>query len=139
MFFNYDDISLIKSLMNGTAPEEEIDWLNSEIINLEHEHKEYIQKQTKFQETILTALKGTNEGYYYLCYNGKTADEIRQEVSKILNTEINLQMVVYALRVLVKDKKIVRHEGNKYIADRVNYYGKKYRPNVVFTLCPIDD
>lgn len=136
MLINYNDISTLKALINGTLSAAEISWLNNKIAEVEQKHDEYIQKRNKLQEAVLTALDGTSKNwqYYHLCYYGKTADEIRQEVSKILNTEINLPMVTYALRTLVNDKKIIRHEGNKYIADRVNYYGKKYTPNVVFTL-----
>lgn len=103
---------------------------------MEHKHEQYIQRRNKFYEAILTALEGTNKYFYHPSYQGKTANEIWQEISKILNTEITLPMVSYALRILVNDKKVVRHERTKHVISRVNYYGKSYKPDVVFTLYP---
>lgn len=131
MLISYRDVTLIKSLMDGTATREDFFWLNNQIEALEEEHQEYLEQQKKLDDSVLKSVKDTSF-YTYGC--GKTASEILSDVARDLRTEVSLPLITYSLRRLVAAEQVKRIENKHFMADRTNFYGKRYRPDVVFAL-----
>lgn len=131
MLISYRDVALIKSLMDGTATREDFLWLNNQIEALEEEHQERMEMQKKLDNSVLKSIEDTSF-YTYGC--GKTASEILSDVARDLRTEISLPLITYSLRRLVAAKQVERIEDKSFMAERTNFYGKRYRPDVVFAL-----
>lgn len=131
MIINYKDVALLKSLMDGSATEEDIFFLNSQITQVEREYQEHMDMQKKLDEAVLNSLGNIRFASHGA---GKTASEILDEVSRDLRANVSLPLITYSLRRLTAHNQVKRIYDKRVMGERINFYGKRYKPDVVFTL-----